>query len=197
MKKTKEEGSFEQYLKAHNIPYKCDIDNGTDRITMCFSGCLNCPDSTLESCIWFYKDCMESRTYYDLNAAEWVKKHSDNYAELFRLLNFLNATLWPQLSDGSNNEIYKPSHLYTPRLYMTEDGCCDIALTTVIPLDFYGLAPLETEDYVTALCPEILNILSPAIFGVVLGKHNAKEAIGYVKKHILNDKKDGKELLKI
>ena len=188
MKKTKEEVSFEQYLKSHNIPYMWDNDDGTDRITMCYSGYFNCPDETLESCVWFYDDSMETRVYYDANASEWVKEYSERHSELFRLLNFINASVWPRLSDGCDNEIYMPSHLYTPRIYMTEDGCCDIALTTAIPLDFYELAPLETEDYITASCPELMDMLSPAIFGVILEKFDVEEALGYIKKHILNDK---------
>ncbi len=35
---------------------------------------------------------------------------------------------------------------------MTEDGCFDITLTTIICNDFYEVAPLETEDYITAYC---------------------------------------------
>ena len=78
-----------------------------------------------------------------------------------------------------------PSCLYTPRIYLTEDGGYDITLTSVIPYDFYELAPLETEDYITACCPELLNGLSPAIFGVLLGNLDVEQAIQYVRKNIL------------
>ena len=41
--------------------------------------------------------------------------------------------------------------LYTPRIYLTADGRFDITITTIIPYDFFGLAPLETLDYITCL----------------------------------------------
>ncbi|MST88845.1 hypothetical protein FYJ79_04525 [Sharpea azabuensis] len=49
---------------------------------------------------------------------------------------------------------------------MTEYDCFDITLTIVICYDLYEVAPLETEDSVTAYCPELLADLSPAIFGL-------------------------------
>lgn len=70
---------------------------------------------------------------------------------------------------------------------MTEDGCYDITLTTLINYDFYEAAPLETEDYISVSCPEILNELSPAIFGVLLGNYSAEQAILYIEKEILKE----------
>lgn len=80
------------------------------------------------------------------------------------------------------NALYKPSCLYTSRIYLTEDDGCDITLTTVIPYDFYELPPLETEDYITACCPDLLNGLSPAIFGVLLGRLDVEQAIQFIRK---------------
>lgn len=148
---------FEQYLKSHQIRYFLDRDDETERISMCYSGCQNCPDNTLEACIWFYEGSMEARVYFDKNASGWVRKHSAQHAALYRLLNYINASVWLTLSDGSGSGLYKPSHLYTPRLYITEDECYDITLATIIPYDFYELAPLETEDYITAYCPELMD----------------------------------------
>ena len=57
----------------------------------------------------------------------------------------------------------------------------------MIAYDFYSVAPLETEDYITACCPELLDKLSTTIFGVLLGQLSIEQAIAYVKKHVLND----------
>ena len=65
---------------------------------------------------------------------------------------------------------------------MTEDGNCDITLTTIVNYDFYELTPLEREDYVTAACPDLLNELSLAIFGVLSGKIDLDTAINYINK---------------
>ena len=47
--------------------------------------------------------------------------------------------------------------------------------------DFYEVAPLESEDFITATLPDLLNWLSPTIFSVILGKWNAEEAISFLK----------------
>ena len=64
---------------------------------------------------------------------------------------------------------------------MTEDGCCDITLTFTLPYDFYEVAPLESEDFITATLPDLLNRLSPAIFFAILGKWSADEAVLFLK----------------
>ena len=66
-------------------------------------------------------------------------------------------------------------------MYMTEDGCCDITLTFTLPYDFYKVAPLEFEDFITATLPDLLNRLSPAIFFAILGKWSADEAVLFLK----------------
>ncbi len=177
------------YLKMHNISFEDDLDNGSSRITMLYSGYNNCPDKILESCIWFYEDEMEIRVYYDENASKWCKK-GEHICDMMRLFNFINAQVWPRTADGMQEALYKPHHLHTPRLYMTEDGFYDITLTSVIAYDFYAVAPLETEDYITACCPELLDKLAPAIFGTLLGQLNVEQAMSYVKQNVLNDKKD-------
>lgn len=174
------------YLKRNNILFSDDLDNGVSRITMLYKDYKNCPDKVLESCIWFYENEMEVRVYYDGNASSWCKK-SNYISTLMRLFNFVNAQVWPRTVDGLNYALYKPHHLHTPRLYMTEDGLYDISLTSVIAYDFYAVAPLETEDYITACCPELLDKLAPAIFGVLLGQLDVEQAIDFVKVHVLND----------
>ena len=63
----------------------------------------------------------------------------------------------------------------------------------MIPLDFYEMAPLETEDYITAACPELLNKLSVPIFFVLLGEISAEQAILVVKDEILGEGDTGHE----
>lgn len=181
MKNVEAQHHIENYLKAHNIRYTKDIDSGAPHMNILYANCDLCPDKMLEGCIWFYKGSMEVRTYFNQNAAGWCRT-SSHIPELMRLLNFINARVWPSIADGMGNALYMPSPLYTPRIYLTEDDGYDITLTSVIPYDFYELAPLETEDYITACCPDLLNDLSPAIFGVLHGRLDAEQAIGYIRK---------------
>ena len=174
------------YLKAHNIYHETDHENGTPHMNILYANCDLCPDGMLEGCIWFYENTMEVRTYFNQNAAGWCRT-SSHILELMRLLNFINARVWPSAADGMGNALYTPSCLYTPRIYLTEDAGYDITLTTIIPYDFYELAPLETEDYITACCPGVLNDLSPAIFGVLLGRIDVERGIRYIRKNILCD----------
>ena len=78
-----------------------------------------------------------------------------------------------------------PHYLYSPRIYMTEDGCCDITLTFPINYSFYEAAPLETEDFITACCPVVMSDLSPAIFRLLLGNIDLERAIAYIRANIL------------
>lgn len=68
---------------------------------------------------------------------------------------------------------------------MTEDDCCDIVITTMIPYDFWEVASLETADYLTACCPELLDGLTYDIFGVLIGKVAAGGAIQSIERNIL------------
>lgn len=49
------------YLKSNFIYFDTDFSNGTPRFTMMFKNCNNCPDKILESCVYFYQDCMEAK----------------------------------------------------------------------------------------------------------------------------------------
>lgn len=111
---------------------------------------------------------MEACASYTFGAADL--SGAAHFPELMELLNHINGTVWLQTRDGAAGRLYAGSLLYTPRLYMTEDACRDIALTTMVPYDFYALAPLETADFLTAGCPEFLDAISPAVFALLLGK---------------------------
>ena len=183
MNKLQAKSKIKNYLKRNFIQFHEDV---WERITMVYKGFKNSPDSIIESCIYFFSDCMECRVYYDATGAKFCKE-SDRQSELMRLLNFINARVWPQSTDFNGNTLYRPSHLYTPRIYMTEDGCNDITMTTVVPYEFYEIATLETEDFFTACLPELMDSLSPAIFLLLLGRINPEDAIGLVKINVLNE----------
>ncbi len=141
-----------------------DLDLGTVRFTIEYLGFENSSGKSIESCIWWYDESAEVRVYFNEIGAKFCKEYPQNYNELYRLLNFINARIWVQGSDFSGGSLYKSSNLYNPRIYITEDGCYDITMTFTMPYDFYEVAPLESEDFITATLPDLLNRLSPTIF---------------------------------
>lgn len=175
--------NFTDYLKLHNIPHVTDIDNGCPRFTMVYDA-ENAPNHSVESCIWFYDDAAEARCYYTAMGAALCKS-SEYKDSLLRLLNFINARVF--LNSGGGNGLYEPHMLYNPRMYVTEDDCFDITITTIINYDFWGIAPVETADYLTVFCPELLDRLAPSVFGVLLGKFTVDETIFYIRERILEE----------
>lgn len=168
-----------EYLKIHNIQYAMAIDEGSMHITIVYDA-ENAPGRCIESCIWFYGDAMEARVYYSALGSEICKK-SEHIDSLFRVLNYINARVFLGCSDGSGGSLYETHMLYTPRIYLTEDDQFDITITTMINYDFLEAVPIETADYLTAYCPELLDRLTYAIFGVLLGQVTSEEAIAYIK----------------
>lgn len=176
---------FADYLIRHNIRHMISRDNGCVQFTMKYRA-ENAPGRYVESCIWFYdNDSAEARCYYSAIGAEICQK-SEYRNRLLRLLNYINASVFLCCTDG--RVLYEPHMLYTPRMYMTEDGYYDLTITTIINYDFWAVAPLETADYLTAYCPELLDKLAMPIFGVLLGELSEDEAITYVKEEILKEK---------
>lgn len=180
MSKQQASERLRQYLKSHFICFETDFCDSIPRLTMIFKNCNNCPDKILESCVYFYQDCMEVKTYFNQNATNWCKEYQENLPSVIRLLNLINATVWMCSTDGAGGMLYDASTLYTPRIFITENDCFDITLTTIINYDFYKLAPLETEDYITAYCPDLLNKLSLAIFSLLLGTIDLQQATHYI-----------------
>ena len=70
---------------------------------------------------------------------------------------------------------------------MTEDDRHDITMTGIIPYDFFEVAPLETEDFLTASLPELMNALSPAIFLLLLGEIDLSQAKRIVDRDVLGE----------
>ena len=144
---------------------------------MVFTGYKNVPEQVIESCIYFFSDGMEVRIYYGLTGSKCISE-SENKQDLYRLLNYINAKVFLTTpNDGMGGILYKPSYMYSPKIYITEDGFWDLTLTTVIPYDFYELAPLETMDYLTVSCPSYLNQLSVPIFLLAIGKITVEYAM--------------------
>ncbi len=184
MNKTEAVKRFTEYLKVHNIYFELSIDHGTPLFTMVYD-VENAPGRCVEGCIWWNEDFAEVRVYYNTLGKSICEK-SECINELLRLLNFVNARVF--LSCGHWDGLYEPHLLYTPRIYLTEDGEFDITITTIVNYDFYEVAPVETEEYITAYCPELLDRLSPAIFGVLLEQLTFDQGRQYIEERILEDK---------
>ena len=175
---------MESYLKSLAIPYKKDIDLGVTKITFIFL-CENAPGGFTEGCIWFFDVAAEARVYYNEMGSDICRK-SEYRQELLRLLNFINARVFMELSDGGNRW-YDPRILHTPRIYLTEDDGYDICITTMINYGFWRTAEVETNDYLTAYKPELLDKLAPFIFGVLKGNMTAKDASYGIEHNILHN----------
>lgn len=170
------------YLKERMIPYEADIDTGILRLTMTLKA-ENCPGRILECCIWFFEDSMEVRVYYGEMGAG-ICRESGRIADLYRLLNFINARVWVRCSDGADGVFYAPDERYTPRFYLTEDDRFDITATTMIPYVLFDDQRLMTMDYITASIPELMDKLSPALFRMLTGLIDVQKAIMTIKKAI-------------
>lgn len=176
--------NFESYMKNHQIRYRRKPDDGCPLYLMKYNA-ENAPNRYVEACIWFYPDNgAEARCYYSSMGAE-ICRNSPHRNELLRVLNFINARVF--LSCADPYRLYEPGMLYTPRIYLTDDEGFDIAITTMIPYDFWEVAPVETMDYLTAFCPELLDELAMPVFGTLLGKFEAGDAIAYIREHILGE----------
>lgn len=98
-------------------------------------------------------------------------------------MNYINARVF--LSCGGAYGLYEPHMLYTPRMYLTVDDCYDLTITTIVNYDFWEVAPVETLDYMTCYCPELLDKLSYPVFGVLKGENTVERAIEYIENNIL------------
>ena len=177
-----------EYLKSHEIYWEMDHMEGIPRITMVFKNCDNCPNFITEGCIWFYEDSMEVRVYYSELGAD-ICKTSQNRSELYRLLNFLNARLWPRVSDGMGGTLYQSQHLLSPRFYVTEDDRYDITAAMMVSYTHFETYALEIEDFITAALPGLMNVLSPFVFLVLVKNMTLDTAIDRVKSEILGEEK--------
>lgn len=177
---------FTKYLKSHFIKFHEETENGAVMYQMEYNDYVLCPEKKLESCIWFLPDIMEVRIYYSIVGVELCRE-SKHIPELMRLLNYINATVWPMAVDRNGGTLYKPQLLYLPRIYMTEDEMPVVNLALPVNYAFYEAAPLETEDFITACCPDLMNMLAFAIFGVLSGEADLEQAKAYVRKNMFGE----------
>ena len=184
MDRTEAKKKIVSCLKERNIQYFEHIHASGSCIVVLLTGYSQCPDSALEVSFEFFDTDMECNIYYTENASSWIEERADDLSDLYRLMNFINARVFPSCR-GSGYMLYSPHILYTPRIYLTADGCFDITITTIIPYDFFGLAPLETLDYITICCPELLDRLALPIYCVLLGKETADGAISHIEREFL------------
>lgn len=70
------------YLKSRFIPFQQDYYDDVERITMVYYGHKDYPDKTLESCIYFFTNCIECRVYYNEKASRFFRE-SNLRSELF------------------------------------------------------------------------------------------------------------------
>ena len=175
---------LERYLRDFSIPYKKDIDLGAVRVKFVFM-CENAPGGFTEGCIRLFDKAAEARVYYNQMGAEICNK-SKCRQDLLRLLNYINARVFMELSDGGDRW-YDPQILYTPRMYLTEDEGYDISITTMINYRFWRMAEMETDDYIMAYQPELLDKLAPFIFGILKGELTVNDAINGIKCEVLNE----------
>ena len=178
------QAKFSSYLKKNGINYLSDIDDGASRYTMVYKGMDMSPGDVLESCIWWKQNSAEVRIYYCEVGAKLCSENPQNHPELFRFFNYIAGYLWLKGTDFAGGSLYLSEDMYNPRIYMTEDGEFDITMTFLVNYDFYEVAQLETEDFITATCPYIMNSLSYYIFSIVLGKISADEAIDCLEQSI-------------
>ncbi len=95
-------------------------------------------------------------------------------------MNYLNAMIWPCVTDGMGGSLYKSEHLVSPRFIVTEDGMMDITTIMVIPYSSFTTDALQIEDYITAALPNLLDSLSAPIFLLLAGRINVEEAIDMI-----------------
>lgn len=107
--------------------------------------------------------------------------------DMYRILNFINAKIWPFTHDGVGGKLYAPHHLQTPRFYITEDGNYDLTATTIVDYGHLEMAKLEVADYCTAALPELMDQLSIPLFLVLLKKISVEEGIKMIRRDILEE----------
>lgn len=181
--------SISTYLKEHNIYFETDNVDGISRVSMVFQHCDRCPGRYIEGCIYFYDDCMEVKVFYSELGSQ-ICRDSDKKPELYRLINYLQAKMWPCVSDGMNGLLYKSQYLICPRFYVTEDGLSDITAAMLIPYSHFMLDMLEIEDFITAAIPDLLDSLSIPLFSLITGKMSIGAAIHVIENEVLYKKQE-------
>lgn len=166
------------YLKEHNINNCLINDHGKpmlqkDLDTIYLNYNIQVPGG-LESDMKLFEDKLYVRAYYTEEVANEIGMlDSEKIHGLRQVINYINA-----------NAFFES--LYTPRLYLSTDGYYDIAIKTVIPYDFFELAPIETLEYITAYYPECMEKFAVPLLFLIYKKMSVDQAIDYIDSNILN-----------
>ena len=178
MSKESTKAYISDYLKNNFIAY--DDKLADESFVMEFHGSRS-PDSKLECSLHFRESGLDALVYYGENASRMISQQQD-LSKLYRIINYINATLCPCPYDGMGGELYEPSYLFNPVLYLTEDGQNDLTFYVNIDYDLFDIAPLEACDFITAAMPELLDELTVPIFGALLGLTEMDIAFNMVNK---------------
>ena len=174
--------SFRRFLDYSDICFVMDSDCGAPRITMTIP-LPDCAVGCIESSIWFYKCEAEVRTYYPDTVSELCRT-SEHEGEMLRLLNYFNARVFPDQTDGGAGA-NTPQIYLAPRFYITEDSSCDITATTIVNYKVWDHVS-EIYDYITRYCPQVMSDLAPYVVCVLTGAVPAEEAICRIQTELIN-----------
>lgn len=153
----KQSGVRYRFINPHKRPMR-DVD--LDQVYLFYN--ITAPGG-IESDITLGDDDMWVRTYYSGMVSQKLKE-SGRTREVTEVINHINANVF---FEG----------LYTPRLYLSTDGHCDVTVVTEIPYLFAEAAPEETFEYLTCLLPEMMELFAPSIVGVIYGVIDVRTAI--------------------
>lgn len=185
MTKKQAKAKFILYLKERNINFLERLSDGKSCIFMVFRGYERCPDKALECSIFFYDTYMEARVYYTANASKWISEKANELSNLYRVLNYIQANVWPFVHDNIGGRLYSSPLLNGFRLYITEDGNYDLTTTILINYNAFEFSTLEIADYLTVEMPALMDSLSIPIFFVLFEKITPEESIALIKRDVL------------
>lgn len=178
----------QEYLKEQNISFLpgFDVDSGGQSLVVDFPS-EHTPPVPVEGEVFFYSSCAELRVYYGEQVSASLKATSHR-SELLELINFINARVFPYYEVVYTSE---PQNLFTPRMYLTVDGGCDLTITTIVDYRVWEYLGDEGSDelyeYFTHYCPRLLDMLAVPIFGLLTERTTVDGAIKYINNKIIGE----------
>ena len=167
--KTKESEAFYRSLQRYNKACKTDHDNGCPRVDLVIMS-DTVPGEFVQGRVCFYNCIADVRVSYNSIGADICRK-SEYKAELYRLLNYINAYTVAVV----NPKGYLMT--YTPRIFMNEADGCIITVSAAVGYDSWRSRRSMTDLFISEYLPKLLEFLSPYIFGVLKGEMTAEDAI--------------------
>lgn len=138
------------------------------------------PGGFIESAITFSENCLLARAYFNTLGQKLVAANLERFPLLFRLLNVINEEInhlaIQQHSTHFDDDEEERSAIFCPQLRMTEDGNHDIKYQIIVDYPYLELFPNQTAQMVVVFQQLYLNSVAPAVFGVLTGEMNLKEA---------------------